>query len=217
MDAIGCNQTVISAIREGGGNYVLPVKENQRKLWEAVHEEIEKIRGEKRWDELDCTQKIQKEHGRIEKIVFSMLPDTGFVYKKLGLKSFYGTIARIGVMDKTTVMMKEGKEVKTESRSIYITDVEDITVEVMQQIRAAHWNIEMQHWILDMQLNEDHQTARKDDAVTNGSILRRFCMMLKKRDKELSEKPMKRFLMANEHDPNRIERLLFKDVVQEEA
>ncbi len=39
----------------------------------------------------------------------------------------------------------------------------------------------------------------------------------KKRDKELSEKPMKRFLMANEHDPNRIERLLFKDVVQEEA
>lgn len=37
-------------------------------------------------------------------------------------------------------------------------------------------------------------------------------MMVKKRDEELSEKPMKRFLMANEHDPNRIEKLLFKNM-----
>lgn len=58
-------------------------------------------------------------------------------------------------------------------------------------------------------LNEDRQTARKDDAVTNGSILRLFCMMVKKQDEELSSKPMKRFLRANEHDTNRIEKLLF--------
>ena len=44
------------------------------------------------------------------------------------------------------------------------------------------------------------------------TIRRRFCMMMKKQDAELSEKPMKRFLMANEHDPNRIEKLLFKNV-----
>ena len=166
------------------------------------------------WDKLDCTEKLQKEHGRVDKAVFRMLSDTSFVYEKLGLKSFYGTIARIGVMDKTTEAMKNGEEVKTESRSIFITDVEDITVEVMQKIRAAHWNIKMQHWILDIQLKEDFQTARKDDAVTNGSILRRFCMMVKKQDEELSTKPMKRFLMANEHDPNRIEKLLFKNVAQ---
>lgn len=126
MDAMGCNQTVINAIREGGGNYVLPVKENQKKLWTAIHEEIENISKEGRWDELDCTEKLQKEHGRIEKVVFRMVSDTSFLYEKLGLKSFYGTIARIGIMDKTTETRKEGKEVKTESRSIFITDVEDI-------------------------------------------------------------------------------------------
>jgi hypothetical protein len=75
----------------------------------------------------------------------------------------------------------------------------------------------MQHWLLDIQLREDQQTARRDDAVTNGSILRRFCMAIKKQDAELSEKPMKRFLMANEHGPNRIEKLLFKNVALEEA
>lgn len=217
MDAMGCNQTVIKAIRKGGGNYVLPVKENQKKLFGTVNEEIEKITEKGVWDELERTEILQKGHGRLEKIVFRMLADTSFVYEKLGLKSFYGTIARIGVMDKTVEMMKEGKEVKTKRRSIFITDVENITVEVMQKIRAAHWNIEMQHWLLDIQLKEDQQTARRDDAITNGSILRRFCMAIKKQDAELSGKPMKRFLMANEHDPKRIEKLLFKNVALEEA
>lgn len=217
IDAMGCNQTVIKAVCSRGGNYVLPVKENQKKLWATIHGEIERLIKEGTWEKLDCTEKLQKEHGRIEKTVFRMLSDTSFVYRKLGMESFYGTIARIGIMDKTTEMMKDGEEVKTESRSIFITDVEDITVEVLYKIKAAHWNIEMQHWILDIQLKEDLQTARKDDAATNGSILRRFCMMLKKQDEELSTKPMKRFLMANEHDPKRIEKLLFKNVAQEIA
>ena len=217
MDAMGCNQTVIKAIKKGGGNYVLPVKENQKKLLAVINEEIKKLAEDKKWDGLDCTETLHKEHGRIEKVVFRMLSDTGFLYERLGLESFYGTIARIGIMDKTTEMIKDGEEIKTTNRSIYITDVEEITVEMMQKIRAAHWNIEMQHWLLDIQLKEDQQTARKDDAVTNGTILRRFCMMVKKQDEELSGKPMKRFLMANEHDPNRIERLLFKSVTQKEA
>lgn len=217
MDAIGCNQTVIKAIQKSGGNYVLPVKENQKRLLAAINEEIERLIEEKKWDALDCVETLHKEHGRIEKITFRMVSDTSFLYERLGLESFYGTIARVGIMDKTTEMKKDGKETKTEKRSILITDVEDITVEMMQKIKAAHWNIEMQHWLLDIQLKEDQQTARKDDAVTNGAILRRFCMMVKKRDEELSEKPMKRFLMANEHDPKRIERLLFKSVAQKGA
>lgn len=214
MDAIGCNQTVIRTIHEGGGKYVMPVKENQKRLLAEINEKIEKLKEEKKWDRLDRTETLQKEHGRIEKIVFKMIKDTSFLYEKLGMESFYGTIARIGIMDKKTETKKEGKKIKTESRSIFITDVEDMTVEVMYKIRRAHWNIEMQHWLLDIQLKEDVQTARKDNAVTNGSILRRFCMVLKKRDKELSEKPMKRFLMANEHNPDRIEKLLFGNVAQ---
>lgn len=217
MDAMGCNQTVIRAVREGGGNYVLPVKENQKKLLGAVNEEIENLIKERKWDKLDSTEILLKEHGRIDKVVFRMLSDTGFVYEKLGLKSFYGTIARIGVMDKTAETVKDGEKRRTKTRSIFITDVENITVEVMQKIRAAHWNIEMQHWLLDIQLREDQQTARKDNSVTNGSILRRFCMVLKKQDEELSAKPMKRFLMANEHSTDRIERLLFKNVAQEDT
>ena len=39
MDAMGCNRTVIEAVQGGGGNYVLPVKENQKNLYETIKEE----------------------------------------------------------------------------------------------------------------------------------------------------------------------------------
>lgn len=42
-------------------------------------------------------------------------------------------------------------------------------------------------------------------------------MTMKKQDAELSAKPMKKFLMVNEHDLNRIEKLLFKNIALEEA
>ena len=155
---------------------------------------------------------VHKEHGRIEKVEMRMLPDTSFIYERLGTESFYGTVARVGIMDKTTEMQKEGEWTKTRSCSIIITDVEDMTVETMYKIKTVHWNIEMQ----DIQLGEDRKTARRNDAVTNGSILRRFCMMMKKKDAELSEKPMKRFLMSNEHDVRRIERLLFGNLAHSE-
>lgn len=192
---------------------MLPVKENQKRLLAAINEETENLVKNKTWGKLDRAETLKKEHGCIEKTVFRLLSDTSFIYEKLGPESFYGTIARIGIMDKMTEAKTDGNEKKTQRRSIFITDMEDITAEDMQKIQAAHWNIEMQHWILDIHLREDHQTARRDDAVTNGAILRWLCMTVKKQDAELSEKPMKRFLMANEHDPKRIERLLFRDVV----
>lgn len=76
------------------------------------------------WDKLDRTETLKKGHGRIEKIVFRMLPDTSFIYEKLGLKSFYGTIAKVGIMDKRIEVFKEGTEIKTETRNIFITDME---------------------------------------------------------------------------------------------
>lgn len=217
MDAMGCNKTVIDAILEGGGNYILPVKENQKLLLKTISGEIDRLKKEKEYEKLDKTEVIQKNHGRVETIIARMIDNTAFIYEKLGMESFYGSIAKIGIIDKSVTMMKEGTEVKTKEQTIIITNLEEISVENLLKIRQAHWNIEMQHWLLDMQLNEDKSTARRDNAVTNGSILRRFCMMVRKHDPELAGKPMKRFLMANAHDIRRIEGLLFGKVASNEA
>ena len=95
------------------------------------------------------------------------------------------------------------------SRQIVITNLEELEIENLVKIRRGHWNIEMQHWLLDVQLKEDQKTARKEGAMTSSAVLRRFCMMMKKYDEKYSDKPMKRFIMANEHDISRIEKLLF--------
>ena len=53
--------------------------------------------------------------------------------------TFYGIVAKVGIMDTTTEMQKEGAWIKTRSCSIMITDVEDMTVETMYKIKAVHW------------------------------------------------------------------------------
>ena len=208
IDAIGCNQRVIQAIVERGGKYVIPVKENQKRLLRTIEEEVERLKGEGKYEKLDKVEQLKKSHGRIESIKGRLLKDTSFVYEKLGLDSFYGSIARIGVIEKETIQTGSGE--KSHSRQIVITNLETLEIENLVKIRQGHWNIEMQHWLLDVQLKEDQKTARKEGAMPNSAVLRRFCMMVKRYDEKYADKPMKRFIMANEHDISRIEKLLFE-------
>lgn len=215
IDAIGCNKTVIEAVTGAGGDYVLPVKENQKGLLETIEKQIEELKSSGKYEKLEETEQITKEHGRLEKINARLIEDTSFIYEKLGIRSFYGTIGRIGIIEKEIWRMENGKESRSQTRHIMITSLEKISIENLLKIKQAHWNIEMQHWLLDVRLNEDKKTARKGSAMINSALLRRFCMMMKKHDGEYSEKPMKRFLMANEHDIRRVERLLFGSIQSE--
>nr|WP_283243238.1 ISAs1 family transposase [Zhenpiania hominis] len=208
IDAMGCNQTVIQAIVDRGGSYVIPVKENQKRLLRTIEEELERLKQKGKYEKLDGVEQINKSHGRIERIKGRLIQDTSFLYEKLGLESIYGSIARIGVIEKKTVQTGTGEI--SHSRQIVITNLEELDIENLVKIRQGHWNIEMQHWLLDVQLKEDQKTARKEGAMTSGAVLRRFCLMMKKYDEQYSDKPMKRFIMANEHDIHRIEKLLFE-------
>ena len=211
IDAIGCNQNVIRHILDRKGHYMMPVKENQPKLREAILRKVEELERSGQFDRLNSAEQTVKEHGRIEKMKIHMISDTTFIFEELGLKSFYGSIARIGIIDKKTTRMEGGEEKISSQRSIVITDLENVSVENLLKLKLSHWNIEAQHWLLDVQLNEDRKTARKGNSAVNGSILRRFCLMMRKYSPEFENKPLKRFLMANEHDIRRIEKILFVD------
>ncbi|MCD8202608.1 MAG: ISAs1 family transposase [Prevotella sp.] len=211
IDAMGCNQKVIDAIHKKGGKFVLPVKENQPNLSACILKRTAELEKEGKFKTLDRAETMSNEHGRYERNTLSMIDDTSFIYESLGISSFYGSVARVGILDKKVVKQDNGKEVTERTRNLLITDLENITADDMLKIKKSHWNIEMQHWQLDIQLREDAQTARKDNSVPNGAILRRFCLMVKKYDKVLSEKPLKRFLMSNANDIMRIENILFNN------
>lgn len=65
IDAIGCQREIADKIRDGGGDYVLAVKQNQPKLYEQVEAAlIEAMEGEP--EDLNEHQTIEKGHGRQE-------------------------------------------------------------------------------------------------------------------------------------------------------
>ena len=120
------------------------------------------------------------------------------------------TVAGIGIIDKRVTEKARGKEEIKNSRTYVITNLEGIDAETLLKIKRSHWNIEAQHWVLDVQLKEDGKTARKGNAVPTAATLRRFCLAVRKHDSEYAEKPVKRFFMANNHDIARIGKLLFE-------
>ena len=62
IDAMGCNQTVIQAIVDRGGSYVIPVKENQKRLLRTIEEELERLKQKGKYEKLDGVEQINKSH-----------------------------------------------------------------------------------------------------------------------------------------------------------
>lgn len=191
-------------------SYVIPVKENQLGFLRAIKEKVKELEESGEIKELDFAENVNKGHGRIEKYRLAMIKNTAFVYEKMGAESYLNTVAGIGIIDKRVTEKVSGKAEIKESRTYVITNLEGIDAETLLKIKRSHWNIEAQHWVLDVQLKEDGKTARKGNAVPTAAILRRFCLAVRKHDSEYAEKPVKRFFMANNHDIARIGKLLFE-------
>ena len=213
IDAAGCTENVINTIHERGGKFLLPVKENNPKLRNAILEKIEELKQNGKYKKLNSVERISKDHGRIEKTEAVLISDTSFIYEKLGTDKFYGHIARICVIEKEVTEKENGIEKTTTSQSILITDVTSLSVEQLLEIKLSHWNIESQHWLLDVVLQEDLQTERKGNSVSNSAVLRRFCLQLRSFEPEMEKKPLSRFLMRNEAYVEKIEELLFGKVI----
>ena len=196
IDAAGTTEPILNHICNSNGYYLVPVKKNQKRLYETIEKTVEGYEKSGKFDTLKRVELTQSGHGRKERIRTTMISNTAFIFEQLGLDSFYGTIARVGVMDKLVSQKIDGKEQVTETRTFLITNLESISVENMQSIKLAHWNIEMQHWILDVQLNEDRDTSRKENAIKNNSIIKRFCMHIKYNCK-YKEYRLSKFFMNN--------------------
>ena len=212
IDAIGCNKRVIDYIVKNKGNFILPVKENQKKLYEAIEREVKRLKETKKFEELDKAEKKVKEHGRIEVYSSTMITNTKFLYDEFNNKSFYGEIARIGVIEKETSRKENGEYVTKKTISYVITDLETISIENLKNIKISHWNIEANHWLLDVQLNEDRLTTRNGNSTVNASILKRFCIRIKKQSSDFKDRPLKRMLVSGCINPEKISKILFIDI-----
>jgi predicted transposase YbfD/YdcC len=174
IDAMGCQKEIAELIREGEGDYVLAVKQNQPTLYEQVEEAIG-AGLEQDTSDLDEHQTIEAGHGRQETRSYVIFPAPATVDPDGAWR------------DLSAVGMAITESTDTQGRSrlearYYILSVRLSAKQFADAVRG-HWSIENNlHWQLDVSFREDECRVRTDHAPANLSVIRRFALGLLKRE-----------------------------------
>ena len=194
INAIGTQQAVIDMILKKKAHYLLPVKSNQENLSEIIKAEAARKRYDGSFEKLPYCSLVKKGHGRIEEYKCRTLIDTTFLADSLPRCSSFNTIGNVAVIEKTTRAKEDGgwKAADTETM-YYITDLTNCNPLTLLECKIDHWCIESSHWKLDVIMREDYQTARKENAGINMTIIRRLVMRLAQASDNPKDKKLKYF------------------------
>ena len=127
---------------------------------------------------------FEKNHGRIEKRTYYISYNTECIHNKEKWKS----VKAIGRMD---VYREENGKITT-TKNYYILS-QQFPTETFKNITRAHWNIECSlHWRLDVILDEDHSTNKKDNSIDNLAIIRKIVFNLARLDSSMGNLTLKK-------------------------
>ena len=177
-DALGCQTEIASTAIEGEGDYVLPVKNNQKtlrqdieSLFDYAHEvDFEKV-------EHDFHRTVDGGHGRIEIRRTWTISDPEFI-DWLDPNDRWKGLKSIGVVEG-----ERRVDEKTEQETrYYISSLAGDAEELGHAVRS-HWEIEnCVHWILDIAFREDDSRVRKGHGAENLATLRRLVLNLLRKE-----------------------------------
>ena len=174
IDAMGCQKEIADLIREGGGDYVLAVKQNQPTLYEQVGEAID-AGLEQDAAALDEHQTVETGHGRQETRTYVIFPAP----ETVDPDGLWRDLSAVGMA--ITESTDSKGHCRLEAR-YYILSVLLTAKEFAEAVRG-HWSIENNlHWQLDVSFREDECRVRTDHAPANLSVIRRFALGLLKRE-----------------------------------
>ena len=204
IDAIGTQEEICNLItsKEKNGDFILKVKNNQKDLKDDIQTYFNL--GLKRDDNEIAIWETdyEKEHGRIEKIIYYLSYNVDCIFNKDKRKSV-NAIGRIDVY-----RIENGKEKVTKHYYILSKPFELLT---FMNVTREHWNIECGlHWRLDVIMDEDHSRNREGNSINNLSLIRKIVFNLVKLDKSMGEKlTMKQKMTRYISDFKNIENLIF--------
>jgi predicted transposase YbfD/YdcC len=174
IDAMGCQKEIARDIVDGGGDFVISVKDNQPTLKETIEMYFEKHL------ELDLQElkyrfheTTESAHGRIDERSYFLTripPD-------FALKKEWPWIKAIGYSLRVT-QHADGSE--TDETRYYILS-RYLSGKRFSEAVRGHWGIESMHWVLDVNFREDDSRTRERTLGNNLSWLRRFAVSLLKR------------------------------------
>jgi predicted transposase YbfD/YdcC len=174
IDAMGCQKEIAAQIRQGGGDYVLAVKQNQPTLHEQVTQAIT-VALEADEQDFDEHETVEEGHGRRETRAYAILaaPET------VDPEGQWRDLCAVGVAFSDRVDSR-GRE-SLEARYYILSTL--LTAQEFADAVRGHWGIENNlHWQLDVSFREDECRVHRDHAPANLSVIRRFALGLLKRE-----------------------------------
>jgi predicted transposase YbfD/YdcC len=174
IDAMGCQKEIACDIVEGGGDFVISVKDNQPTLREAIEtyfaKHLERDLEDLRYRNHETSESA---HGRLDERSYFLTP----VPRDFGLKEEWPSVKAIGYSLRVT-RHADGRE--TDETRFYIVS-RYLSGKRFSEAVRGHWGIEAMHWVLDVNFREDDSRTRERTLGNNLSWLRRFAVTLLKR------------------------------------
>lgn len=172
IDAMGCQQNIVSAIVAEKAHYIIAVKDNQKELALAIKDTHRLERP------LEVHTHNEVGHGRVVTktcSVYGELSHLAEISKWKDLKRF--------VVVESETYHKASKKTTKETRA-YISDLLDSAESFNQKIQR-HWAIENElHWVLDVCFNEDASRKRVANTAQNMNLVMKMALSILKRNKE---------------------------------
>jgi predicted transposase YbfD/YdcC len=174
IDAMGCQKEIARDIVDGGGDFVISLKDNQPKLKEAITGYFENHL-ERDLEDLQyrCHETSEVAHGRIDERSYYLTK----IPPDFPLKKEWPWIKAIGYSLRIT-RHADGSE--TDETRYYILS-RYLSGKRFSEAVRGHWGIESMHWVLDVTFREDDSRTRERTMGNNLSWLRRFAVTLLKR------------------------------------
>lgn len=178
-DALGTQTEIAKTIIDRGGDYLLPVKENQGQLYEDLEKlfSIEEREGFIT-PGYTYTRKGDANHGRVEiRECWATSSAECLAYLR-GRDNWQGlaTLARI----RSERRIGDKVEIKTR----YFISSAQLNAKALLKAKRSHWGIENRlHWILDIAFREDMSRVHKDHAPENLAVLRHMAINMLKQEK----------------------------------
>jgi predicted transposase YbfD/YdcC len=174
IDAMGCQKEIAHQIIEGGGDYVLPVKENQPHLLADIQtclgQALDSNFAGLCWDSYT---KSERGHGRQETRSYLIVTNPEGIRNHAA----WAGLQVIGMCTSERVV----NGVRTDETRYFIGS----RVMSAQQYGAAlrgHWGIENNlHWQLDITFGEDANRVQRRHGAENLSLVRKLALALLKR------------------------------------